>query len=231
MKCDKYRDALVDGAAGGKVEDSLAEHLEVCTRCRMRRQQEHSLFAAIDDALCAKMKEMPRDGFLAGVRAQIWKEAPPKTRWNPMWALASVTLVLTLMAVVHPWVRQPKQTVETGSLKAPRIGVQQTSGLPESGQEPTRRDLNAMTRTRQRLQKQSVARRAPHREPEVLVPPDEGKAFAHFVARLRQRDEVAQAFVKPEPSSAADEHSELPQILPVEIARLQLKPLIWEKGR
>jgi hypothetical protein len=231
MKCDKYRDALIDGAATGvKLEGSLAGHLEVCTQCRTRLQQEQSLFAAIDDALRTKVNEMPQAGFLAGVRTQIWKETTPKSRCGPMWTLASAALALALLAAAHPWTRQPRQPVEAGVPKAPTISVQQKSELAESERESTK-DSNARARTQQHLARQPMAGQAPHREPEVLVPPDEGKAFVQFVARLRQRDVVAQAFVTPAPSTAADENKELPQIPPVEIARLQLKPLIWEKGK
>jgi hypothetical protein len=145
-----------------------------------------------------------------------------------MWAMASA--VLALIAVTHPWTRPPRQPVEARVLKAPTISVQQKSKLTESERDSTK-DSNAGARAQPHLARQPIAEQEPHREPEVLVPPDEGKAFVQFVARLRQRDAVAQAFVTPAPSTAADENKELPQITPVEIARLQLKPLIWEKGK
>jgi hypothetical protein len=229
MKCDKYRDALIDGAAiGGKLEGGLAGHLEMCTECRTRLQQERSLFEAIDEALRCKVNEMPPPGFLAGVRVQIWKETAPKSRWSLMGAMASAALAL--IAVTHPWTRPPRQPVEAGVPKAPAVSVQQKSELVELGRDSTK-DSSARARAQQHLARPSIAEQAPHGEPEVLVPPDEGKAFVQFVARLRQSDVVAQAFVTPAPSTAADENKDLPQIPPVEIARLQLKPLIWEKGK
>jgi hypothetical protein len=225
MTCEKYGEALIEGAAtGGKLEGSLADHLEGCTRCRTTLQRERWLFAAIDDALRTKVNERPQAGFLAGVRAQISKEALPKSRWSPVWALAGGVLALALIAVAHPWARQPKQSVETGSLKAPTNRAQQASEFAQSGRGSTE-DSDARGRARPYLAKQSVARRAARRQADVLVPPDEGKAFAQFVARLGRRGEVAQAFVSPAP----DENGELSQIPPVEIARLQIKPLVWEK--
>jgi hypothetical protein len=229
MKCDKYRDALIDGAAtGGKLEGSLAGHLEVCTQCRMRLQQEQSLFEAIDDALRSKVNEIPQAGFLAGLRAQVWKETAPRSRWSLMWAMASAALVL--IAVAHPWTRPPRQPDEARVPQASIIRVQQKSELAEPARDLTK-DSNARARAQQHPARQLIAGQAPRREPEVLVPPDEGKAFVQFVARLRQREVVAQAFVTPAPSTAADENKELPQIPPVEIARLQLKPLLWEQGK
>jgi negative regulator of sigma E activity len=229
MNCDKYRDALIDGAAtGGKLKGGFAEHLEVCTQCRTRLQQEQSLFEAIDDALRSKANEIPQAGFLADVHAHIWKETTPKSRWSLMWAMASAAfaLALALIVVTHPWTRPPRQPAEAGVPKAPTISVQQKSELADSG-----RDSTKASNARANLGRQPIAGQAPHREPEVLVPPDEGQAFVQFVARLRQRDVVAQAFVIPALSTEADENKDLPQILPVEISRLQLKPLIWEKGK
>jgi hypothetical protein len=68
-------------------------------------------------------------------------------------------------------------------------------------------------------------------ELEVLVPPDEGKAFHQFVAHLQGQEQVAQAVASPVVSSVPDEKNELPEITPVEIAGLQLEPLSWENLR
>ena len=221
MTCEKYREALIEGAAtGGELEGSLANHLNGCTQCRARLQHEQWLFAAIDDALRTKVNERPRSGFLACVRTQVSKEGLPKSRWSPVWALAGAALALALIAVAHPGAR-PARTLNT-----PTISARQSLESAQSGRGSTE-DSDARGRVRQHLTKQAVTRRAARREPEVLVPPDEGKAFAQFVARLGRRDEVAQAFVSP----AADENNELSQMPPVEIARLQLKPLVWEKWK
>ena len=75
--------------------------------------------------------------------------------------------------------------------------------------------------------KRFVFERAAKHDPEVLVPPDEAKAFALFVARVARRDEVVEAFVSP----ATKGNDELPEIAPVEIAHLQLQPLVWEKWK
>lgn len=62
-------------------------------------------------------------------------------------------------------------------------------------------------------------------------PPDEGKAFRQFVARLQGQEQVAKAVASPIVSSVPDEKNELPEIAPVEIAGLQLEPLLWENLR
>jgi hypothetical protein len=227
MTCEKYKEALIEGAVtGGELERGLADHLDVCAQCYMRLQRERRLFADIDDALRTKVNEMPRAGFSAAVRAHISKEVLPKSRWRPMWALAGAVLALALIVVAHPWTRLPRQSVEDRTLKTPTISAQQTSELAQSGRGSTE-ELDVRERSQPHLAKVSIAKRPTRREPEVLVPPDEGKAFAQFVARLRRRDEVAKAFVSP----AADRNDDPSQIPPVEIARLQLEPLVWEKWK
>jgi hypothetical protein len=51
------------------------------------------------------------------------------------------------------------------------------------------------------------------------------------VARLQGQEQVAQAVASPVVSSVPDEKNELPEIAPVEIARLQLEPLASENLR
>jgi negative regulator of sigma E activity len=227
MTCEKYKNALVEAAAtGGNLEGGLAEHLELCMQCRARLQREQRLFATIDDSLRTRVNVMPRPGFLGDVCAEISKEALPKSQWNPTWALAGAALALAFIAGAHPWVRPNKQVVKAGSQKTSSIRTQQTAELDQSGQGATKTS-NAPGRAQQHPTGPAVAKSVARRQPEVIVPPDEGKAFAAFVARLRQSDEVAQAYVSP----AAAENNEPSQIPPVVIAHLQLKPLVWEKWK
>ena len=228
MTCEKYREALIEGATtGGELERSLADHLELCPQCYARLQRERRLFAAIDDALRTKVNEMPRAGFSAALRTHISKEVLPKSRWRPMWALAGPALALALIVVAHPWTRPPKQSVEDRTLKAPTISPQQTPEFAQSGRGSSTEDLDVRVRVQRHLAKVSITKRPALREPEVLVPPDEGKALAQFVAHLGRRDKIAQAFVRP----ATDMNNDPSQIPPVEIARLQLEPLVWEKWK
>jgi hypothetical protein len=55
-----------------------------------------------------------------------------------------------------------------------------------------------------------------------LVPPDERKAFARFVARVAGRDAMAQAVVSPAANKTASRNAGLPEVPSVNIADLQL---------
>jgi hypothetical protein len=64
------------------------------------------------------------------------------------------------------------------------------------------------------------------REPEVLVPPDEAKAFAQFVARVAGRDERAEAVVRPMMrDKVGNEDKQWLEMRPVDVADLQLETL------
>jgi hypothetical protein len=234
MKCEDYRKALIEGAASGeKFESRLAGHLEECAQCRAKLQHEEALFAAIDQALHTKVNEMPRDGFLTGVQARIREQAPSKSQWTPVLALTGAALALTLVAMLHPWTTSPSRPVEarkphTESMKVSKIVPHR---LVSEESEPKTNNTDARVRRPQSPALRPEGVQIASGELEVLVPPDEGKAFHQFVARLQGQEQVAQAVASPVVSSVPDEKNELPEIAPVEIAGLQLEPLSWENLR
>ncbi len=218
MRCEAYRDTLLEAAAVDReVNERVRNHTEECPHCRATLQQERALFVAIDGTLRARMEEMPRDGFVPAVRAMISQEPEPGSLMSPVWMLAAASVMVALVAIAGPWDRLGKQPVAVGgSLVATthiqreaKIAEPRTAVIPSSGH--------------QAIKKQTVVRNV-DREPEVLVPPDEREALARFVKHLQERDEVARALASP----PVDEGGELSEIKPVEIARLQLKPLVWE---
>jgi hypothetical protein len=234
MKCEDYREALIEQAAsGGKFESRLATHFEKCAQCRAKLQHEEQLFAAIDRALYTKVNEMPRAGFLTGVQARIGEQAPSKSQWTPLSALAGAALALTFVAMLHPWMASPSRPVEARKLKTESMKVSNVAphGLASEESGPKTHNSDARVRRPQSRALRPEGVQIASSEPEVLVPPDEGKAFHQFVARLQGQEQVAQAVASPVMSSVPDEKNELPEITPVEIARLQLEPLAWDNLR
>jgi hypothetical protein len=233
MKCEKFREALIEKAAsGGKFESRLAVHLEECAQCRAELQHEEALFAAIDQVLHTKVNEMPRDGFLTGVQARIREQAPSSSLWSPVLALVGAALALVLITL-HPWTASPTRPIEAGKLQTESLGVSKVAPRTLASEESGRKTSNLDVRVR-RLQRPALRPRGVQiasNELEVLVPPDEGKAFHQFVARVQGQGQVAQAVASPAVSPVPDEKNELSEIAPVEIARLQLEPLALENLR
>lgn len=232
MKCEKYKEALIEAAAAGEnLAGGLDDHVRSCPRCSERLRRERMLFTAIDEVLGPRVNAKPHPGFLASVRAEIaqadflprWRWNP---RWNPIWALAGVVVALLVMLVTHQRVRRQTQPVGSQSSAVPTIRARQKTEFEQPGPSSTD-NSNARNGLRQPRTTKVVGRRTVSREPQVLVPPDERIAFEQFVARLKRRDEVVQTSVSPA-GEADNEPSPTP---PINIARLQLEPLVWEEWK
>jgi len=233
MKCEAYREALFEEASGGKSESRLASHLEKCAQCRAKLQHVEALFAAIDQALHTKVNEMPGEGFVAAVKVRIRDDSPSKSRWTPMLELAGAACALVLIVVFHSWTASPSRPVEakkqhTESMKVAKVAPH---GLASEESGPKTHNSAARVRRPESPALRPEGVQISSDELEVLVPPDEGKAFHQFVAHLQGQEQVAQAVASPVVSSVPDEKNELPEITPVEIAGLQLEPLSWENLR
>lgn len=233
MSCEKYREALIDAAAtSGALEGGLAEHLARCSQCRVRLQREDALFAAIDDALRGRVNEGPREGFLLRIRARITHEAESEAGWNPMRTWAGAALALLLLGMAHPWTALRQHPVER-SLNGVPDHLQQKSIRQNSDATQSQRGATGISGMREQVRRhspeRSMAKQLAPPEPDVLVPSDEAKAFAQFVARLAGRDEIAEAVVRPAKDKATAESAEFPAILSIDIADLQPKPLRWEE--
>ena len=233
MKCEAYLEALFEEASGGKSESRLATHLEKCTQCRAKLQHEEALFAAIDQALHTKVNEMPGEGFVAAVKVRIRDDSPSKSRRTPVLMLAGAACALVLIVVFHSWTASQSRPVEakkqhTESMKVAKVAPH---GLASEESGPKTHNSAARVRRPESPELRPEGVQISSYELEVLVPPDEGKAFHQFVARLQGQEQVFQAVASPVVSSVPDEKNELPEITPVEIAGLQLEPLSWENLR
>jgi hypothetical protein len=237
MTCEKYKAALIDVAAGDPIDRGLADHLEACTPCRAALTHEQNLFTAIDDTLRARMSETPRAGFLASVYAPIEhaaqeQDAQKQSVWNPMWALAgAAALALVAVVIAHPWGRLRQQPVTAESVKAPALRARENAAMTQSvrgSADYSRTQQHARLDSAQPRHAQTpVAKQPATVEPEVLVPPDEARAFALFVARVARRDAIAEAVVRPAVEKAVERNAELPGVPSVDLADLQPSSLRW----
>ena len=219
MTCDKYANALLlTAASNGEPDAKLARHLERCSTCRMTLRSERELFSRIDAALRAQVNADPRPGFLAQLRLQLSKKPTARPGSDRLWHVAGAALALTLIAMFYPLVNARQSSVQ-GNLQMPTIKVPQSSGVTQSPR-PSE-DMGVRSRHHSKRPAGAVPQ-----EPEVLVPPDEQKAFAQFVACVARRDAIAQAFVTPAANKAVSRNTELPQVSSVDIADLQ-----WGRAR
>ena len=174
------------------------------------------MFLRIDRALRVQVNEDPRPAFLAQLRVQLSKELTARPGSNHVWHVAGAALALVLIAMLYPLVNARQARVQ-GNLQTPTIRVTQSAGVTRSAR--ANEDLRA--RSRHYFKRQPVQSTVPQ-EPEILVPPDEQKAFAQFVACVARRDTIAQAVVTPAVNKTVNMNTELPRVSSVDIADLQL---------
>ena len=216
MTCNKYENALLLAAASnGEPDAKLTRHLEHCLKCRIALRSERELFSRIDRALRARVNEDPPPGFLAQLRLQLSKELTPRPGSNRVWHVAGAALALVLIAIFYPLVNAPSSV--QGNLQRPAVRVSRSAGVTQSAH--TGEDLKVRLRHHS---KRPAAQSAVPQEPEVLVPPDEQKALAQFVACVARRDAMAEAVVTPAANKTVNTNTELPQVSLVDIADLQL---------
>ena len=217
MTCDKYENAvLLAAASNDKLDAKLARHLEHCSTCRMTLHSERELFSRIDRTLRAQVNEDPPSAFLAQLRLQLSKELTARSGSNRVWHVAGAALALILTAALYPLVNA-RQSGFQSNLETPTIRVAQSARITQC----VRAREDFAVRSRHHSKHPAVQSAAP-REPEVLVPPDEQKAFAQFVACVAGRDAIAQAVVTRAANKTVNRNTELPQVPSVDIADLQL---------
>jgi hypothetical protein len=221
MICDKYENALLAAVSNGELDAKLARHLEHCSKCRMTLRSERELLSRIDSTLRAQVNEDPRPGFMAQLRLQLSKELTARPGSDRMGHVAGAALALVLIAMFYPLVNplvsplvNARRSSVQGNLQTPTTEAQQSAGVTQSAR--VSEDLGV--RSRHHSKRPAVQSAVPL-EPEVLVPPDEQKAFAEFVACVARRDTIAQAVATP---AANKTFTELPRVSSVDIADLQL---------
>jgi|HubBroStandDraft_4_1064222.scaffolds.fasta_scaffold65615_3 hypothetical protein len=219
MNCDQSVQALREAAAGGRAPTgNLAAHLEECATCQASFQREQALFVAIDHSLRKRVNEDPRASFLAELRVQISKETLANPRSNAVWAVTGATLAVVLIGMFYP-LASPRQPRLQGDLQAATVRAPQST----EGTQPLRTfGVDSGVRSGKYSGKHSPAKTTVGQEPEVLVPPDEQRAFSQFVARVAGRDAMAEAVVSPAANKTAARNTELPEVPSVDIADLQL---------
>jgi hypothetical protein len=213
--CDQYENALLTAAAsGGEPEAKLARHLEHCSTCRTALRLKRELLSRIDGVLRAQVNEEPRPGFLMQLRLKLSKEPTAQLGSNRVWHVAGAALALVL-AVLYPLVSARQPGVQ-GNLVTPVIAALPSAGVTQSAHAAE----NLGVRSSRRYKRPAVQSAGP-KEPEVLVPPDEQRAFAQYVALVAMRDVKAEALVSPAADNPVARNTELPGVASVDMAALQ----------
>jgi len=222
MPCERYQNALIEAAASSTApQGELRAHLAACAACRTAFAQEQSLFSSMDEGLRATANADVPASLLPRVRVRLADEAAPRRMWTqPMiFAAASVALAFAIFLVVRPHHTRPdnqaKQTAQIPVSETPETNA----GGQNSG--PATQIVSSNVNNSRTPDHSTLLRPVASSQPEVLVPADEREAFAHFVATLQERGDVAVALVTP----SSDAKGEPAGLKRLQIDSLEVKPL------
>jgi hypothetical protein len=215
MRCEVYRDKLIDALAGGEVAlgGELAAHLRACAECKKFYEAQVHLFGAIDSGVRALVNEAMPVSLLAGVHARMEEVRTPRLVWRPAWGV--VAIAATILVVSLGFVRRSVRPRDAGLTMAPTAVAIRTETVPFAAT-PTEAASRAVNPRRRPRNKAETRIDRPTEVPEVIVLAEEGEAFARFVARIPVDPQKAVALTRPAPPQ---------QDLPVEIALLQIEKL------
>jgi hypothetical protein len=215
MKCEGYRDKLVDALAGGEgaLGGELGAHLRACAECKKFYEAQMHLFGAIDSGVRAMVNEAVPASLLPRVRAQMEEAHWPQFVWWPGWSIAATALVIVAVSVaIVPWHKPAHDTVVTNvSTDGPKTMETHSAAVALRGM------VHAVAKEKRGPSHATTAPKGPVAElPEVIVLAGEREAFARFVAKVPAEPLKAVAFTRPAPPQ---------QELPVETALLQIESL------
>jgi hypothetical protein len=222
MPCENYREALIEAAAADSAPSlELRSHLDACASCRAAFTEELQLFAAIDTGVRATANTEVPHSFLAHVRASLEIVSASQWRWTPflIFAAASAAIVLTVFIAARPH-HSIKNTQASQIFSMPPHEKPETSARNEARGTPAIAASSHSRRAESR-RNSAPANSASSTQLEVLVPPDEGEAFARFISSQKKRTEVVIAVVAP----SWEDTDRLLSVKPLEIAELEVTPL------
>ena len=227
MNCKQIQKEILDRLAAGEsnLPGELMVHQRSCSGCRDYHEAQRALFGSIDQALEVVANSSAPPSLLPNIRARLEDRAARHWfgfRNRPL--AASVAAALVAVALMLFWLRskQPvNRTSEVASAIAPYRTAAPTSDTPAAPVPPRHFEarLHPATKPRSLTISTMVSEQEP--APEVMVLSEEREAFAHFVAQVPERPEVALALTRP--AAAAPEP--LAEIALLQIEFLEMKPL------
>ncbi len=229
MACERYRDALRDLAAGGRVPALLEPHLASCEGCREELALLRRALAMVDTEMARLVAEEPSPALAARIRQAVAvRDAAPA--WRPGWLWPVAAAAAMLLVALAVWVgRAPSP--------APRVAVEEKMSVPPGDTRPPADGGEALSAAPERTERRgSAITAAPsavapvlHRRrpapavpaaPEVLVPRGEAEALVRFAAIVHRDRHAPAAFL-----AAGRPSPDLPEPAALAITPLEIVPL------
>jgi hypothetical protein len=222
MSCERYRDALVDVAAGEAAPAPLETHLASCAACRDELAALWQSLALADAELSGLPSAEPSAGLRARIRQAV-AEDPAPSPWRFGWLWPAMAAAAVGGVALAAW---PRHRPEVSAPQPPPRAAVVSPGpaparpVPLTSPAPSRlAPGGARPAASQRTARRPAPAPSRRDEPEVLVPAGEAEVFLRFAVHLRTRA------VSPDSILVADLSGQLPEPKGVEIQPLVIVPL------
>jgi hypothetical protein len=228
MNCRQCQKRILDAFAAAEVAppDAVVEHKQNCGPCQAYYELQAGFFRRLEEGIKVMANEEVPPSLVARVKARLTQELPSSSSWAPAWGMAAVAAAVLAASLGSAFLDRPKYhsvlseraKVATHSIESPVVATRKPPGGPKPslGREPRRARARA---SGQGAEDSEVM-------PEVIVLPEERRAFARFVAEAPRDQQVALASTRAAPPN--DEVTA--EIVALEIEGLELKSLDpgWE---
>jgi len=226
MLCDKYKDTVIEVAAGAAVPVSLREHVGTCARCRAALDGQQTLFTMVDAGLRSRTNVGVPAHFDHRVRAALEVQASAQARrYSSVFAFASVAAAAAIAVAIlltHN-VNQNRKEKTSSAVSQAELSASHSTAVRSTSKEiqpSSRRSL------RSRGSASNVPRRLNGAAPgndgvDVLVPEGQEELLVKYMEGIaaRRLRVAIRASLQHEPDMKPVEVS------PVETSALVVKPL------
>jgi hypothetical protein len=228
MNCRRCQKRILDAFAAAEAAppDVVVEHKQNCGPCQAYYELQAGFFRRLEEGIKVMANEEVPPSLVPRVKARLTQELPSASLWAPAWAMAAVAAAVLAASLSSAFLDRAKNhsvlseraKVATHSIESPVVATREPSGgaKPSLGREP------------KRVRPRASGQGAEDSEvmPEVIVLPEERRAFARFVAEPPRNQDLALALTR-----AAQPNDEVTtEIVALEIEGLELKSLDpgWE---
>jgi len=181
MSCERFATAIADHACGADLAPDVAAHVASCVGCASQLARQRRTIQGLDAELQQMLAIEPSPFFAQRVQALVTTApAKPSVRaWLWMAAAAAAAIVLAVLLLTTTRPRPAATAVDARTaLPAPATVIERPAPVVvEESTPPVKRSTPTNTRA-----KQPAVIAA---EPEVLVPRDQMRAVARYMALMR----------------------------------------------
>jgi hypothetical protein len=226
MSCERYAEAITDHACGADLPPEAAAHLRSCATCTAMLVERRTAIGALDGEIQNVLAIEPSPYFVERVQAHVRETSPAAPWWR--WALAAAAAIV-ILAIAGSFAlrsgppptvaRAPQPSVVTPA-PAPPVAVPPSQVEKRESERPPDETLSRRHLPRQPATRGAAPRTAMARaQPEVIVPAEQARAVARYLALVRSGQVDTSTLAAPEKVAA-----EL-DVAPLAVDPLAVRPL------